>query len=271
MKSWKCRVCGFIHRDTDPPENCPVCGATKDKFDTVEEKTASAPTAQPEEKASARADAWRCTVCGYIHRGPEPPDVCPVCGADKSSFEPYTAPADTADKSEAPQPAAATPATIKAPAHWTITRLLVKNHAHPVSVHFPNGVFPVAVLFILLYLVVQLVGLPVNRAHYFAVAGMLNALVVLLAMPFVIVSGLADWKVRFKGVMTKVFKIKIACAVAVTLGTAALLLWALFFPYYTFKHPVGKYIFWLAHLPVLGAAGLAGFLGGKLVFIDDDH
>lgn len=30
---------------------------------------------------------WRCTVCGYIHEGDEPPDVCPVCGAGKDKFE----------------------------------------------------------------------------------------------------------------------------------------------------------------------------------------
>lgn len=30
---------------------------------------------------------WRCTVCGYIHEGPEPPDICPVCGAGKEFFE----------------------------------------------------------------------------------------------------------------------------------------------------------------------------------------
>src|SRR5208337_3282991 len=32
--------------------------------------------------------AWRCTVCGYVHRGPEPPDGCPVCGAPRELFEP---------------------------------------------------------------------------------------------------------------------------------------------------------------------------------------
>lgn len=28
---------------------------------------------------------WKCTVCGYIHEGPNPPEKCPVCkqGADK--------------------------------------------------------------------------------------------------------------------------------------------------------------------------------------------
>ena len=33
--------------------------------------------------------AWRCTVCGYVHQGNEPPAVCPVCGAGSGDFEPY--------------------------------------------------------------------------------------------------------------------------------------------------------------------------------------
>ena len=30
---------------------------------------------------------WKCNVCGYIHVGEEPPDECPVCGADSTKFE----------------------------------------------------------------------------------------------------------------------------------------------------------------------------------------
>lgn len=30
---------------------------------------------------------WRCTVCGYIHTGENPPETCPVCGVDASFFE----------------------------------------------------------------------------------------------------------------------------------------------------------------------------------------
>ncbi len=36
--------------------------------------------------------AWRCGVCGYIHRGPEPPDWCPVCGSPAEEFEAYEEP-----------------------------------------------------------------------------------------------------------------------------------------------------------------------------------
>ena len=35
-----------------------------------------------------KANRWKCRVCGYIHEGPEPPEICPVCGAGKEMFDP---------------------------------------------------------------------------------------------------------------------------------------------------------------------------------------
>ena len=29
---------------------------------------------------------WICTVCGYVHEGPEAPEVCPICKAPASKF-----------------------------------------------------------------------------------------------------------------------------------------------------------------------------------------
>lgn len=29
---------------------------------------------------------WKCKVCGYIHMGEEPPEICPLCKAKKSAF-----------------------------------------------------------------------------------------------------------------------------------------------------------------------------------------
>lgn len=30
---------------------------------------------------------WICKVCGYVHEGPEPPEVCPVCKVGRERFE----------------------------------------------------------------------------------------------------------------------------------------------------------------------------------------
>jgi len=34
-----------------------------------------------------RVMKWVCTVCGYVHEGDSPPEVCPVCGQPKEMFE----------------------------------------------------------------------------------------------------------------------------------------------------------------------------------------
>ncbi len=30
---------------------------------------------------------WRCTICGYVHTGSEPPESCPICAAGPEYFE----------------------------------------------------------------------------------------------------------------------------------------------------------------------------------------
>ena len=30
---------------------------------------------------------WKCSVCGFIHEGQEPPHICPVCGHTHDYFE----------------------------------------------------------------------------------------------------------------------------------------------------------------------------------------
>lgn len=30
---------------------------------------------------------WKCSVCGYIHDGDQPPEKCPNCGAPREKFE----------------------------------------------------------------------------------------------------------------------------------------------------------------------------------------
>lgn len=36
MKTWRCTVCGYLHQGELPPETCPLCHATADKFELIE-------------------------------------------------------------------------------------------------------------------------------------------------------------------------------------------------------------------------------------------
>ena len=82
-KAWKCTVCGYVHHGDEPPDICPLCGATKDLFEKYEEEASSL------QKASDSSQ-WRCLNCKYIHQGDSPPTVCPVCAAKSDRFEVYS-------------------------------------------------------------------------------------------------------------------------------------------------------------------------------------
>jgi len=79
INAWRCTMCGYIHRGSEPPEWCPVCGASKDLFEPYSDEAA------PKEKPGE--NGWRCLNCSYTGYSEQPPGVCPVCGARADRFE----------------------------------------------------------------------------------------------------------------------------------------------------------------------------------------
>ena len=65
--TWVCTVCGYVHHGPEPPDICPICGATSDLFEPQEEPEAQAPAPAVTE--------WRCLNCEYIHEGDQPPET----------------------------------------------------------------------------------------------------------------------------------------------------------------------------------------------------
>ncbi len=45
-----------------------------------------------EKRGEKTMTKWRCTVCGYIHEGEQPPEQCPVCKQPTDKFEKITEP-----------------------------------------------------------------------------------------------------------------------------------------------------------------------------------
>jgi uncharacterized membrane protein len=227
---------------------------------------------------------WKCTVCGYIHTGEEPPDKCPVCGAPKSKFidvtepeapapEPVPAAAlekePAADSPEAPEPvAAAAPppaepepvSPFKDSRYRRLFEMMTRYHGHPISVHIPNGLLPVAILFIFLSALFSIKGM--------AVAATYNLGVVALSMPLVLFSGWVDWQNRFNGAITNVFIVKIACGIVVSVTAWFLFIWLLVNPAVITTPQPSRVAFFMINLIMLGAASTAGWYGGKLVFRD---
>ena len=223
---------------------------------------------------------WKCTVCGYIHTGETPPEKCPVCGAPKSKFIDVSEPeaptpepaavADTDEKIAAPpatepepatEPAAVEPESpFKDSRYRSLFETMTKFHGHPISVHIPNGLLPVCVVFIILSALFSLQGM-VTAATY-------NLGVVALAMPVVLFSGWVDWQNRFNGAITNVFIVKITCGIIVSVTAWFLFIWLLVNPEVVTTPQPSRVAFFAINLIMLGAASTAGWYGGKLVFRD---
>jgi len=214
---------------------------------------------------------WRCTVCGYIHEGEEPPEICPVCGADRSKFVEIVAEENGEKKSktkidplepETEANVADAPGTTLDPLskYDRIYQLMVKHHVHPISVHIPNGLLPVSVLFIFLAVIFKFTGL--SQAAFY------NLIFVVFSMPLVLFSGVIVWQKKYNGAMTTLFLTKMICGGVASLTAMILVVWSIVDPGVLSLTSTHLVAFLFVNMVMLGAAVTAGFLGGKLVFRD---
>ena len=178
---------------------------------------------------------WRCTVCGYIHEGGEPPEVCPVCGADRSQFVPV----ETEEIS--------------------LFHDLVSNfRLHSVVAHFPSGLVPTSALFLLLYFITGHPGLET------AVFWLL--LVVTVVVPVSLASGIYAWQKHFDGRHASIFFKKIGLALTLLLlGLVAIVL-RYGQPELLITSGWRSWLYLLCLGGMLGCVVLLGHYGSKLVF-----
>ena len=130
---------------------------------------------------------------------------------------------------------------------------------HPIFAGFPVSLFPVSFASFLLYLA--------TGARDFESGAFIAAAFGSVAAPFTTFTGFLDWKIRYKGYMTSVFRIKIAGAfLLIALSVPAVLL--------------RTYVPSVADLPLAGLGWVygtlllactstcvvLGYFGGKLVF-----
>jgi len=214
---------------------------------------------------------WQCSVCKYIHRGDAPPENCPVCGVDASRFveiDEASIPEKTAQKKPVLEPASSSAdndSESKKPesdpilsGFEKIKNLLVKHHAHPVSVHTPNGLLPAAVF---LWIIAWLFGYDL-----LAKAAFVNMIFVVISLPLVIFTGILEWTTKYNSAHTLIFKLKILAATITVVSCVINVIWYLIDP--NILSSPKSWVFILISIIMLLAAGVAGHIGGKLVFKD---
>lgn len=241
MKRWRCKVCGYIHEGEVPPETCPVCGAPKEEFVEIDEEET-----HDEAGGDAGGDAGRDRDAG----GDAGSGTRAGGGAGEDADR--DAGAETGNDPQGPGRAR------KDEPPPGLLGWMARERSHAITVHVPNGVLPVATFFLVLGSLFAAGGL--------SLAAQYNMMAVLLAMPFVMFSGYVDWQAHYGGVMTRPILLKIICG-AVVLGVSLLIvLWWQRDAASIRSDWMLTSVFVLLHLVALGAAGVAGYLGGRLAF-----
>ncbi len=187
---------------------------------------------------------WRCTVCGYLHEGESPPEVCPVCHADASKFE------LVADQ--------ATEQSAVAPKGGLLREMLDHFVPHAVFAHFPNALIPTTALFLLLFLLFG--GESYETSAFYLLV------VTLLAVPPTFATGLYDWKKQFAGEVAPIFVKKIILASGLLLLATTVVLWRWLEPRVLADGGWTGGLFLLLIAAMLGCVTLLGHYGGVLVF-----
>ncbi len=202
---------------------------------------------------------WECSICGYIHEGETPPDKCPVCGAESSAFVEITESSEgLVSAASAAQAELLFDEPAEQVAQGSLAVMILKFHLHPITVHAPNGITPMAFTFLLIAAVFG--ALSLDQAAFY------SFVFTLLSMPAVLFTGYVTWKQKYRGAPTSIFKIKIGAAIVSIILLCILVFWRMIDPNIFSARGTPMVIYLLLALGVLGAVGLAGHLGGKLVF-----
>ena len=134
----------------------------------------------------------------------------------------------------------------------------MKLHIHPISAHFPNALFPIASVLIILYLVFGNICLE-KAAYYCLVFGFLGS-------PVGMFSGLSDWKLKYKGARAPLFLEKRRLSIILVILSLILVIMRSVNPDIIISGGILKWIYIILVFSLSLIAGKLGFLGGKLVF-----
>lgn len=132
-------------------------------------------------------------------------------------------------------------------------------HLHPITSHFPSAFLPFSTLFLVLLIIKG------DNAYLLGVKYTQWAAVV--TNPFAIVSGLMDWKSRYKGARVPIFKKKILFSAIVQVLVSGCVAWHSITPRALSADGYQVYIYLALTITATVFIFLVGRWGARLVYL----
>jgi len=137
----------------------------------------------------------------------------------------------------------------------------IKNrdlHFHSILIHFTNGLYPIAIFFMLLFLVT---GRDSFKETYFYIITLAT-----LSVPFSYLTGILQWRKKFQAMMIQIFYSKLRYGMLVFLLGASATVWNFFSPEILAKGSILTVLFVLINLAIIPPLIYLGHLGGIIVY-----
>lgn len=131
-------------------------------------------------------------------------------------------------------------------------------HLHAIAVHFTNGLYPVAVFFLIIY---KIFGYEPFSSTYFHLL-----LTASLSVPISFLSGFIEWKKKYKGARVKIFIRKYTCGLILMGMGLFCSVWTIISPEIITGSGILPSVFVFLNFVILSLVTYLGYLGGKLVF-----
>src|SRR3972149_6192090 len=161
------------------------------------------------------------------------------------------------EAANSPESSLANPLEGKWPTLWD--RIRQRDiHIHSIFIHFTNSLYPVAILFMFLFL---LLGNVSFHQTYFYIMVLAT-----FSVPFSYLTGILEWRKRFKGVMIPIFAAKIRYGLVIFIIGGCSTLWHYISPGILERGDILSVVYILLNVSILLPLIYLGHLGGIIVY-----
>jgi uncharacterized membrane protein len=131
-------------------------------------------------------------------------------------------------------------------------------HLHSMAAHFTNALYPVATLFMFLFLFFK--DESYLQTHYYIL------LLATSSVPFSYLTGVLDWRQRYHGAWVRIFVSKLRLGVALVITGVCSILLHQIFPQVLSANGIPRTIYIVLNTATIPIVAYLGYLGGRLVF-----
>lgn len=136
-------------------------------------------------------------------------------------------------------------------------------HIHSICIHFTNALYPVALLFMFLFLLSGKVSFHQTYSYMMVLAT--------FSVPLSYLTGILEWKKRYRGVMVPLFLAKIRFGLVIFVIGGSCTLWHYIFPGVLENGGIQSLVFILLNISILPLLIYLGHLGGIIVYEELDE